>query len=160
MNKLPTGARDFDWYFGAWHVHNRMLRKRLADSNDWWEFPATDVVKPILGGLGNIDEINFDRPEKPLRGFNLRIFNPAAKLWSIYWVDDIGTELQPPLIGAFENGNGTFFAEDTFNGQPIRVRFIWDGIMENSARWEQAFSIDKGTIWEVNWVMKFTRKEE
>lgn len=56
MNELPTGARDFDWYFGAWHVHNRMLRKRLADSNDWWEFPATDVVKPILGGLGNIVE--------------------------------------------------------------------------------------------------------
>ena len=81
-------------------------------------------------------------------------------LWSIYWVDDNGTALQPPLIGAFENGIGTFFADDTFHGQAIRVRFIWDAITDNSARWEQAFSIDHGAQWEVNWVMRFTRKRE
>jgi len=160
MNEFPPGAHDFDWYFGTWHVHNRMLQKRLAGSQAWWEFPATDVVKPILGGLGNIDEIDFDRPERPLRGFNLRIFNRDTHLWSIYWVDDNGTALQPPLIGAFENGIGTFFADDTFHGQAIRVRFIWDAITDNSARWEQAFSIDHGAQWEVNWVMRFTRKRE
>lgn len=157
MSKLPSGAHDFDWYFGTWQVHNRMLRNRLAGSNDWWEFPATDVVKPILGGLGNIDEIDFDRPEKPLRGFNLRIFNPSTQLWSIYWVDNNGTEVQPHLVGRFENGIGTLYADDTFNGQPIRVRFVWSEITENSAKWEQAFSPDNGGTWEVNWVMWFTR---
>lgn len=157
MSKLPSGAHDFDWYFGTWQVHNRMLRNRLAGSNDWWEFPATDVVKPILGGLGNIDEIDFDRPEKPLRGFNLRIFNPSTQLWSIFWVDNNGTEVQPPLVGRFENGIGTLYADDTFNGQPIRVRFVWSEITENSAKWEQAFSPDNGGTWEVNWVMWFTR---
>jgi hypothetical protein len=71
-----------------------------------------------------------------------------------------GTELQPPLVGKFENGIGTFFADDTFNGQAIRVRFIWNEITEDSARWEQAFSPDGGATWEVNWVMWFKRMVE
>jgi hypothetical protein len=28
------------------------------------------------------------------------------------------------------------------------VRFIWSGISEATAHWEQAFSIDGGQIWE------------
>ena len=40
---------------------------------------------------------------------------------------------------------------------PIRVRFIWSGIVAQRARWEQAFSEDGGITWETNWVMDFKR---
>jgi hypothetical protein len=54
---------------------------------------------------------------------------------------------------------GTFYADNTFNAKPIRVRFVWSHITAKSCRWEQAFSPDGGTTWEANWVMDFTRVE-
>jgi hypothetical protein len=65
--------------------------------------------------------------------------------------------LDPPVVGGFQDGIGTFMADDTFNGQPIVVRFIWSNITATSTRWEQAFSPDGGATWEVNWVMESTR---
>jgi hypothetical protein len=62
------------------------------------------------------------------------------------------------MIGRFENGVGIFFADETFRGQPIKVRFLWSRITPTSARWEQAFSPDGGKSWETNWEMDFTRE--
>ena len=50
---------------------------------------------------------------------------------------------------------GEFFGDDTFAGKPILVRYIWSEITGTSARWEQAFSTDRGTTWETNWIMSF-----
>ena len=65
--------------------------------------------------------------------------------------------LDPPVRGRFQDGVGTFLADETFNGKPIRVRFTWSKITPASAHWEQAFSPDAGATWETNWVMDFTR---
>jgi hypothetical protein len=46
----------------------------------------------------------------------------------------------------------------TYNGRPIRARFIWTDITERSARWEQAFSTDNGVTWITNWIMKMLRR--
>ena len=66
--------------------------------------------------------------------------------------------LTAPVVGKFQNGVGVFEANDDYKGQAIRVRYTWSHITANNARWEQAFSPDGGTTWEVNWVMQFTRK--
>jgi len=77
---------------------------------------------------------------------------------SIWWLDARNpSRLDPPVIGGFKDGIGTFVAEDTFNGRPILVRFLWSDITATSCRWEQAFSTDGGETWEVNWVMESTR---
>jgi hypothetical protein len=60
-------------------------------------------------------------------------------------------------VDRFQGGVGTFFANDTFRGKPIRVRFVWSQITPSSAHWEQAFSPDEGKTWEINWKMDFTR---
>ena len=59
------------------------------------------------------------------------------------------------MVGRFENGRGEFFGDDTFGGKPILVRYIWSEITRTSARWEQAFSTDRGATWETNWIMSF-----
>jgi hypothetical protein len=66
--------------------------------------------------------------------------------------------LDTPMVGRFENAVGTFYANDTLAGRPIRVRFLWTLPKPDMPRWEQAFSADAGATWETNWVMEFTRR--
>ena len=62
-------------------------------------------------------------------------------------------------LGRFEDGVGTFYADDRLAGKPIRVRFLWTLPKPGQPRWEQAFSPDGGKSWETNWVMDFTRAD-
>jgi hypothetical protein len=63
------------------------------------------------------------------------------------------------VLGRFDGGIGTFVGEDTFDGRPILVRFLWLDITARTCRWEQSFSDDGGATWEINWVMEFTRTD-
>lgn len=66
--------------------------------------------------------------------------------------------LFPPVTGAFKDGTGEFFGEDTHDDVPVLVRFRWTDITSGSARWEQAFSADGGETWLDNWYMDATRR--
>jgi hypothetical protein len=153
-----SAIHDFDFYIGSWQVHHRRLKARLAGSDDWQEFEGTSRAWKILDGGGNIDDNVLELPDGTYRAISLRTFDPAAGHWSIWWLDGRNpSRLDPPVVGGFANGIGTFLAEDTFEGQPILVRFLWSGITQDTCRWEQAFSTDGGTTWEVNWIMASTR---
>jgi hypothetical protein len=152
-------ARDFDFLLGAWNVRNRWLRRRLAGSDDWEEFSATVVARPILDGLGNEDEFRTDHAGGFV-GMAFRFFDPERKRWSIYWADSRRPgELDPPLFGTFSGDVGVFHGEDVFAGRPILVRFTWSAGTAQTPRWEQAFSNDGGRTWETNWTMDFTRAD-
>lgn len=150
------GSHDFDFLFGRWSIHNRRLIGRLRGSHEWAEFEATSEVRPILDGLGNVDEFRTEY-WPGFVGFTLRIYDPATRRWSLFWVDNRTGVLQPPVIGAFDGDEGVFEGDDTFEGRPIRVRFLWRRGTDR-AHWEQAFSADGGETWETNWVMELTRE--
>jgi hypothetical protein len=151
-----NGARDFDFWMGAWNIHNRRLRKRLEGCGEWEEFAATGVTRSILGGAGNEDEFHTDH-DGGFIGMSFRFYDPATGRWSIYWADNRRCILGPPVVGAFVGDTGVFFGDDTFAGRPIRVRFIWSRVTSASPRWEQAFSENGGRTWETNWIMDMTR---
>ncbi len=153
-----SGLADFDFLIGAWRVHHRRLKDRLVGSTDWLDFEGTTEARKILSGAGNIDDNVLNLPGDAYRAVSLRTFNPASGDWSIWWLDGRRPgQLDPPVVGSFSDGIGTFFADDTLDGIPIRVRFVWSLIGAQSCRWEQAFSADGGTTWETNWVMAFVR---
>ena len=153
-------ASDFDFWFGAWDVRNRWLRRRLAGSDDWEEFDSTVVARPLLDGVGNEDEFRTDHAGGFV-GMSFRFFDPERRRWSIYWADSRRPgELDPPVFGSFDGDVGVFEGEDVHKGRPILVRFTWSGVTTPTPRWEQAFSDDGGRTWETNWVMDFTRAGE
>jgi hypothetical protein len=89
----------------------------------------------------------------------LRSFHPEKNQWAIWWLDGRNPwSLDPPVVGQFTNGVGVFYADDQFNGRPIRVRFLWTVPQPDSPHWEQAFSSDAGATWETNWTMDFSRR--
>ena len=160
----PTGSavpglHDFDFLVGRWQVHHRKLKERLAGSHDWIDFEGTLSSQPLMGRYSNVDDLVLNVPGAPYRGVALRSFDAKTGRWSIWWLDSrtpLGP-LDPPVRGTFHNGVGTFYADDTFNGKPIRIRFIWSKITPTSCHWEQAFSPDGGKTWETNWVQDIQR---
>ena len=153
-------ASDFDFWFGSWDVRNRWLRRRLAGSDDWEEFDATVVARPLLDGVGNEDEFRTDHAGGFI-GMSFRFFDPERRRWSIYWADSRRPgELDPPVFGTFFGDVGLFEGEDVYRGRPILVRFAWSGVTTPTPRWEQSFSDDGGRTWETNWVMDFARAGE
>lgn len=151
------GAHDFDFLHGSWQITHERLKSRLTNCDEWERFASTGQCSPILDGAGNVDRTRGVWRGREFEGVTLRIFNPATEEWSIYWVDNVSYALQPPVIGKFANGVGEFYGDDQHESTPVLARFIWSDITADSARWEQAFSTDRGETWEVNWIMTFTR---
>jgi hypothetical protein len=152
-----SGSGDFDFLFGVWKVDHRKLKRRLAGDDSWDEFEGDCACRPMHFGIGNFEDNRFHLPDGFHAASAVRYFNPATAQWAIYWVDSRRLSVEPPVLGGFADGVGLFFTDDTFEGRPIRVRFIWSHMTPTSARWEQAFSPDGGASWEINWVMEFTR---
>jgi hypothetical protein len=78
-----SGAQDFDFEFGDWSVHHRAKRA----TGEWYEFEGTAKARPILGGLGIVEDCLFHRPGGDLRGVALRSYDPATEQWAIWWID-------------------------------------------------------------------------
>ncbi len=151
------GRHDFDWMIGDWAVSHRRLRRRLAGDDTWDEFSGGCAMRPLIGCLGNVDDNILELPEGTYRAAAMRLFDPRQRRWSIWWIDGRVPAFDAPVHGRFENGIGTFVGDDSFEGRPILVRFVWSGITPASARWQQSFSDDQGATWELNWDMRFDR---
>jgi hypothetical protein len=145
-----SSQHDFDFLVGEWKLRNRKLKSRLTHSTEWTSFESRVEMHQILDGRGNIDKYTDQASGKPYEGVALRLFNPATRLWSIYWAGINSGALDPPVVGSFENKIGHFFARDTYKGQPVIVVFRWDARNPNLPVWSQAFSTDEGKTWEWN----------
>ena len=88
VNDAPVDGRcDFDFFFGSWDVSHRRLQRRLAGDGNWDVFGGTCAVRPLLGGLGNVDDNVIELPGGAYRAATVRTFDPATRQWSIWWID-------------------------------------------------------------------------
>ena len=141
-----------------------MQNRKLLDGTDpaceeWVEFPATSEAYPVLQGTGHLDRMTVpDAPDgPPFEGMTLRLFDPQAQTWSIWWSSTRAPgRLDPPVVGRFTDGRGVFEGDDLIGDRPVRLRFKWRADPE-SPRWQQEFSYGGGNTWYLNWVMAFTR---
>jgi hypothetical protein len=158
---LRDGQHDFDFEIGTWKIHLKRLLHPLTGSSAWVEFDGTVVARALWDGRANMDEFEADGPSGPIQGLTLRLYNPQARQWNLYWANSkTGGFAGPPQVGEFSNGVGEFYCQDTFNGRMILIRYTWSRITPNSAHFEQSFSDDGGKTWEVNWITDQTRTSD
>jgi hypothetical protein len=147
----PTSsAGDFDFIIGKWTLKNKHLNSRLTNCKEYTEFEWTVEVTKILDGIGNTDVCRRIVDGKPWEGRTIRIFDNQSKLWRLYWVDSNSGQLDPPVVGSFQNNIGLFFCKDMWKGRPVIVVFKWDKTNLENPHWSQAFSDDNGKTWEWN----------
>jgi hypothetical protein len=152
---IPTGSvNDFDFLVGSWEVASRRLRERGVGSDDWDEFAGRAEIVQRLGGVVNVDQVDF--VSRGFSGLTIRSFDQQQRRWSIYWINSGRGVMEPPVVGGFDGDRGLFFGDDVHNGCPVHVIFEWTRLGPDRARWQQSFSAD-GEALETNWVMEFTR---
>ena len=154
------GQHDFDFEIGSWHTHLRRLQNPLSGSTTWVEYDGTTVVRKVWDGRANLVELTVDGPSGHLQALSLRLYNPEAHQWGLYYSNARSGTVGVPSIGEFRDGRGEFYSQDDYNGRTVLVRFVITPLTPDSCRFEQAFSADGGKTWEVNWVAVDTRVKE
>jgi len=156
LDSRPHGAKDFDFLQGRWMIHHKRLTERLVGCQTWDEFSTPAAHQLILGGLGNIDHCRTESGDF-FEGVSLRLFDKSSDIWRIYWMDTNGAILFPPVAGIFDGPIGRFRGHDQHKDIPVLAEFCWDKTNPETPTWQQAFSADNGSTWEVNWYMHFSR---
>lgn len=154
------GQHDFDFEIGTWKTRLSRLVKPLTGSTTWTTYEGTSVVRKVWEGRANLVELDVSGPAGHIEGLSLRLYNPQSRQWSLNFSNVKGGTLSPPTTGEFKEGRGEFFAQETYEGRAILVRFVISDISPDSCRFEQAFSEDGGKTWEVNWIATDTRLKE
>ena len=152
------GQRDFDFEIGEWTTRLKRLRQPLSGSREWAEYEGTSTVTKTLDGRANLVELKVEGPAGRIEGISLRLYNPETRQWSLNFASARSGALSPPVYGGFAGNCGEFYGQDTWNGRAILVRFVISDITPATAHFEQAFSIDGGRTWEVNWIANDSRR--
>ncbi len=155
-----SGQHDFDFEIGTWKTRLSRLQRPLTGSTTWVKYEGTTVVRKVWEGRANLVELVADGPAGRFEGLSLRLYNPQSRQWSINYAGANSGVMSTPMFGAFKNGRGEFYSQETYNGRAIFVRFVISEITPDSCRFEQAFSDDGGKTWEVNWIAIDTRVKE
>jgi hypothetical protein len=147
----------FDFEIGTWKTHLKRLLRPLTGSTTWVEYEGATVVRKVWGGRANLLELDVQGPAGRIEALSMRLYDPQTHKWSLNFASVASPSFGEPSVGAFSNGRGEFFDQETINGKPTLVRFVISDITPTSAHFEQAFSQDGGKTWEVNWIATDTR---
>jgi hypothetical protein len=153
----PDGRHDFDFAIGTWKAHLSRLVHPLTGSTTWVTYEGTAVVRKVWNGRANLEEFEADGTAGHIEGLTLRLYDPQARQWNQVWATNNEGTLGQPMIGDFNNGHGEFYDQEPLNGRAIFVRWVQSFPDPSKCRFEQSFSKDGGTTWEVNWVNVYTR---
>jgi hypothetical protein len=99
-------------------------------------------VRKVWGGRGNLEEIEATGPHRPFKGLTLRLYDPAARQWRLYWANSSDGVMDEALIGGFKDGRGVFYNQDTYAGRTVFVRNAYYDVTADSYRFEQALATD------------------
>lgn len=154
------GQHDFDFNIGTWQTHIRLLSHPLTGSTQWTRLDGTVVVHSLWGGKAEVEEIEADGPGGHFEGMTLFLYDTHARQWSQYFAESGTGVLDSGVMGAFRNGRGEFYGQDSLNGRSILVRMVWTVTSATRHHVEQSFSADGGKTWEPNFIADLTATRE
>jgi len=113
------GQHDFDFEIGTWTTHLSRLLRPLTGSTEWVEHNGTSVVRAVWDGRANLVELDVDGSAGHIEGMSLRLYNPQTRQWSLYFASRGDGIMAPPAVGAFADGRGVFYGQESLAGRAI-----------------------------------------
>ncbi|MDE2451412.1 MAG: hypothetical protein KGO22_20710 [Gammaproteobacteria bacterium] len=152
--QVRDGSHDFDFFYGTWLLRCQRLKSPVFSSHDWVHFDATDVDRPLPGGLGNEDFAQSDYPRKGFMGMTMRLYDRATDTWRLYWIDNLHShgDAGVPNVGRWHGNVGIFDSPVTVQGKPAIDRYKWTRFPSGSritAHFEESLSVDGGKTWKI-----------
>jgi hypothetical protein len=154
------GEHDFDFNIGVWHTHIRRVLDPLSGSSSSIELNGTVTVRKVWDGRAQLEEIEADGPNGHWEGLTMFLYNPQSHQWSQSFINSKMAVLSSPEIGAFHDGRGELFAQDTFHDKSILVRAVWSNIAPDSHHFEDSYSNDGGKTWAPAFIAELTREKQ
>ncbi len=143
---------DFDFNMGHWQTRIRAVENPLSAPGVWTNLQGTHVVYRVWDDWADIGQLEVDGPSGHMEDMALRLYDRETRQWRVYFANSRSGTLQPPMVGGFKNGVGTFVFLDEMEGKTVLVRNVWSGITSNSCRQDWAISVDGGKAWVPTWV--------
>lgn len=150
------GGRDFDFNFGIWHTHIKLLTNPRPGVDRWVNYDGTVTVRPLWGGAANLEEIEANGPSH-LAFVTVRMYDAQSQQWSLNGAGSGDGAFGTPAYGAFAGGRGVFYDQEAIGGRMVFIRQTFFGIGSNVYDFEQAVSNDGGATWKANFVAHLTR---
>lgn len=151
------GQQDFDFALGTWKTHIRRLQHSNDGPANWISVDGTVVIRKVWNGRADLEAIEAGGPTGHLEGLTLRLYDPQARQWNLYWANSSDGKLAEPMVGEFKNGRGDFYDQEISGGRAVYVRNAYFDITKTSYRFEQAVSADGGKTWQPNFTAALTR---
>ena len=152
-------AHGFDFAWGEWRTQIAYLPDPFARSSQWVRIRGRVHVRKLWGGRANLEEIEATSAKGPFEGLTLRLYDPKAQEWNLYWANSNDGILAQPMVGSFKGGRGVFYNQDTYAGRTAFVRNVYFDVKPDSYGFEQALSIDEGRTWHTNFIAHVTREK-
>ena len=150
-------SHDFDPQIGNWRTTLKRLKDPLTGSQTWLDYQGTSTVRAVMDGRANLVELRVAGAAGRIDGVSLRLYDPTQGQWSLNYANLADGSIGIPSVGKFTSGRGEFYSNEKFRGRDVRVRFVIQPQGTDIIHFEQAFSIDDGRTWELNWIATDTR---
>jgi hypothetical protein len=152
---LRDGSHDFDFDFGVWRTEITRNLQPFSGSSETVKLSGTVTIRKVWGGKAQWEEIEADGPKGHWEGMSLFLYNPAAHQWSQTFVGSADGIIARGMTGAFKDGKGELFQQDTLDGRSVLVRATWSDITPSTHTYREDYSADGGRTW----VRSFTAKK-
>jgi hypothetical protein len=150
----PGGGpeHDFDFNMGRWKTQIRAVLDPLSAPDEWTNLQGTHTVYRVWGDWADIGQLEVDGPSGHEEDMALRMYDRKTQQWRVYFANSASGTLDPPMIGEFKGGVGTFVFLDEMEGKTVLVRNVWSGITAKSCHQDWSISADGGKSWVPTWV--------
>ena len=142
---------DFDFNIGHWKTQIRAVEKPLSAPGVWTRLQGTHVVYRVWDDWADIGQLEVDGPSGHVEYMALRMYDRKTRQWRVYFANGESGTLDPPMVGEFKGGVGTFVFLDQMEGKAALVRNVWSDITSKYCHQDWSISTDGGKTWVPTW---------
>jgi hypothetical protein len=145
----PADDGPFGWCLGHWKGVRR-------DGTDGTIFPMTSKVEPILGGAGQIEQLEVEREgREPYRGVTVQAFDRGAQKWKREYVNEVNGRFVP-MEGTLD---GSARSEWRDTSSERTHDFVLTSELLSQGFWRRTMRIseDGGKTWKILWIDDLNR---